>query len=89
MKQAQSKIAKVEHTTVRLETLTKHYMEISQCWADPTKAVELHMSVERALSTLRTIRDIAAMRINGKKLAAKANKLLIDIVDNQMDRNKL
>lgn len=68
-----------------LEQLTQHYMEVSQCWVDPDKAIERKMSVERALSTLRNVRDIASCNPNGKRLAMYAHKLLMDIVDKQVE----
>lgn len=87
MKQAHNKAASISAEATSLEVLIQHYMMVSQCWANPARAVKFRMTVEKALSTLRYVRDMASTRSNGKRLSLRAHKLLMEIVDHQVDRN--
>lgn len=69
----------------KLATMLQRFWEVSRCWHDPKRATRKGMSVERAVRTLREVRDGAFFSPGGYKLGFAANKLLGEIVSLQDD----
>lgn len=68
--------------------LAEMYFEVCRCWNDHARAVRKRMSVEKAISILREVRDQALSQKNGRQLSFKANKLLQDIIYLQDDEGR-
>lgn len=70
---------------ISLGEMAQQYMEVSQCWQDPDKAITENMSVEKALGILRNIYLTAMYRPFGIHLSKRAELLLEEIIRTQVE----
>ena len=71
-----------------LESLTRDYMTVQQCWNDPEKATRSNMTYGKAIKTLVNIQKRAGGFKNGSKLYRRASILLNEVVSSPMEIDK-